>query len=362
MIFLRIPVASLAFSLCIPFSCVYSQEATTTPINGPHQLVADTNGNLYVSEEYGQRILRIGAADHRVTVIAGNGKQCCRKEDVSAKQSSVYHTYSLAIDSAKNVYISGRNARDGAFVRVINGGTGKITTLARGNFPGAAVGVPAIHANLSDPKGMVVLSDGTFADESNVIVALGNTTVAFAGDPNRKAFSGDGGPALKAGFNLPGSLAVDRSGNVFVADYYNHRVRRIDALTHVVTTIAGNGSKTSSGDDGKAIAAGVSFPIAIAVAPSGDVYLIENGQFKVRKVDSHTGTISTIAGTGRDGFSGDGGDASKAEMNPAGIAVDRSGNVYIADMEHNRICRVDASGTITTVAGNGLPHRNEVIE
>lgn len=358
-------IASLAFCLSAPFAYAYGQETTITPINGPHQLVADASGNLYVSEEYGNRILRIGAADHRVAVIAGNGRECCRKENVPAQQSSVYHVYSLAVDSRKNVYIGGRNASDGAFVRVINGNTGRIVTLARGHFPGAAIHVPTIHANLSDPKGMAVLPGGTLlvsADESHVIAALGETTEAFAGDPTRNAFSGDGGVALNAGFSSPVSLAVDSAGNLFVADYRANRIRRIDADTHIVTTVAGNGSSTSSGDGGNAVAAGVPYPIAIAVAPSGDVYLTENGQFTVRKVDSHTGIISTVAGTGRNGFSGDGGLATKADLNPTGIAVDSRGNLYIADTEHNRIRRVDPSGTISTVAGNGLPHRKVVIE
>jgi len=339
--------------------------ALRTSINGPHQLAIDARGDLYVNEEYGKRVLRIESSDHRVTVVAGNGKECCLKDDVPAQQSSVDHIYSLAVDSLDNLYIGGRNGRDGAFVRLVNGSTGKIVTLANGRWMNPAVGVEALDANLSDPKGIAVLPNSkalVSADEHYVIVSLERITEPFAGEADRKGFSGDGGDALKARFDTPGSLAVDGNGNVFVADYFNHRVRRIDAHTHIVTSVAGDGSSVFSGDGGKATAAGVPYPLAIAVDPSGNLYIVENGQFKVRRVDAGTGMMSTVAGSGHQGFSGDGGPATKADMNPAGIAADGKGNLYIADMENNRIRRVDSSGVIITIAGNGLPHRKSVIE
>jgi NHL repeat-containing protein len=361
-----ITLASLALCLGMSFPCMSAQRATKTPIKGPHQLALDERGNLYVSEEYGKRVLRIGATDRRVTVVAGNGKECCRKENVPAQQSSVYHVYSLAVDSKDNLYIGGRNARDNAFVRVVRSDTGRISTVAQESAASdPAIGVSTLHANLSDPAGIVVLPDGRVlvsADGANVIVALNETTTVFAGTPSRKTFSGEGGLATEAGFDLPGALAVDSAGNVFVAGYFNHRVRRIDAKTHIVNTVAGNGSENSSGDGGAATAAGVRYPYAIAVDTAGNLFIVENGEFKVRRVDEATGVITTVAGTGVDGFSGDAGPAVRAEINPSGIAVDATGNLYIADLEHNRIRRVDASGIVVTIAGNGLPHRKEVIE
>jgi sugar lactone lactonase YvrE len=272
---------------------------------------------------------------------------------------------SLTVDSKGNLYIGGRNARDDAFVRVVRKDTGIISTVARGGAPDPAFGVKTLQANLSDPKGIVVLPDGTVlvsADGFNTIVELNGTTAKFAGDPSRKTFSGDGGLASDAGFNLPGSLAVDAKGNVFVADYFNHRVRRIDAQTHIVTTVAGNGSEISSGDGGAATAAGVPYPYAIAADAAGNLFIVENGQFKVRRVDAVTGVITTVAGTGVFGSSGDGGPAIQAEISPTGVAVDEVGNLYITDMAHNLIRRVDPSGRIITIAGNGLPHRKAVIE
>lgn len=129
-----------------------------------------------------------------------------------------------------------------------------------------------------------------------------------------------------------------------------------------MTTVAGNGTDISSGDGQVAPAAGVQFPSAVAADSAGNVFIVENGAFTVRRVDANTGVIQTVAGTGREGFSGDGGPAIQADISPAGIAVDQHGNLYISDIEHNRIRRVNATGTISTVAGNGLPHRKTHIE
>jgi hypothetical protein len=116
-----------------------------------------------------------------------------------------------------------------------------------------------------------------------------------------------------------------------VADYFNHRIRKIDATSHVISTVAGNGSKISSGDGGKATEAGVRYPFDIAIDQNDDLFLIENGAGTIRKVDSKTGVITTIAGNGHSGFSGDGGPALKAEVSPAAIALDSKGNLYMSD-------------------------------
>lgn len=248
----------------------------------------------------------------------------------------------------------------------MRGNSGRIETLARGEFPRPALGVRPSEANLSDPKGIVVTPNGKVlvsADESHIIVELGGTVRLVAGIEGQKGFSGDGGPASLARFDLPGAMAIDTHGNIFVADYFNHRIRRVDGQTGIVTTFAGNGSAVSSGDDQAAIHAGVPYPYALAVDSHGNLFIIENGTFKVRRVDAKSGLIQTVAGTGHDGFSGDGGPATAADMNPVGLAVDQHGNLYISDMEHNRIRLVDAAtGNISTVAGNGMPHRKSVIE
>jgi DNA-binding beta-propeller fold protein YncE len=136
---------------------------------------------------------------------------------------------------------------------------------------------------------------------------------------------------VNADFSLPGALAIDSDRNLYVADYFGNRVFRIDPVQAKVSVVAGNGGKASSGDGGPAVEAGIPYPSAIALDHEKNLYIVQNGGGKVRKVDAKTGVISTIAGTGKLGFSGDGGPAQNADMNPAGIAVDQEGNLYVAD-------------------------------
>jgi len=242
----RVRAAFVALAIAALASLSFaSDRALKAAINGPHQLAFDSFGNLYVNEEYGNRVLRLDPTMANVTVIAGNGHQGCRKENVPARESSVYAVYSIAVDGHGNVYIGGRNPRDGAFVRIVHAATGKIETLARGGFPAGALSAKSSDANLSDPRGIVFTPEGkrlVSADESHVVVELGRATQLVAGTEGQKGFLGDGGPASLARFDLPGAMAVDGNGNVFVADYHNHRVRRIDAQTGIITTFAGNGS------------------------------------------------------------------------------------------------------------------------
>src|SRR5439155_23380373 len=178
-------------------------------------------------------------------------------------------------------------------------------------------------------------------------------TVAGSG----AGFSGDGGPATAAKLFNPMGVAVDPAGNFFIADTGNNRIRRVDAASGTITTLAGGGSCGDPyycGDEGPATAAELTYPSGIAVDNAGNLFIADQSNQRVRKVDAATGTITTVAG-GTLGFSGDGGPASAAQLsNPAGVAIDAKGNLFIADMNNHRIRRVDAAtGTITTVAGSG---------
>lgn len=172
------------------------------------------------------------------------------------------------------------------------------------------------------------------------------------------AYSGDGHAATQAGLQLPVDITFDAAGNLFIADSLNEVVRRVDAVTGVITTVAGNNSAGpgSSGDGGPATSASLSSPTGIAVDGSGNLYISDSDNNRVRKVDHQTGIITTIAGSATAGFGGDGGPAASASLNgPAGLAIDSSGNLYIADSHNNAIRKVDATGKITTVAGGGSP-------
>ena len=175
------------------------------------------------------------------------------------------------------------------------------------------------------------------------------TTVAGDGEAG---YSGDGGLAINAKLQYPRSVTFDSQGNLYIADMYNHRVRRVDLYGNI-STIVGDGTEGSSGDGGPALQARVTLPACVAFDLTGNLYIAEHDGHRIRKVDTH-GTISTVAGTGQAGYSGDGGLASKAMVNtPNAVWADSAGILYIADTENNRIRRIDSAGVITTIAGTG---------
>ena len=171
---------------------------------------------------------------------------------------------------------------------------------------------------------------------------------------NTMGYSGDGGLATSAELNDPGyGVAVDASGNIYIADSANYRIRKVAASTGIITTVAGTGTEGYSGDGGPAVNAEIGTPFGIAVDSSGDIYFADYSNFRVREVNT-SGVISTVAGTGTNGHTGDGGPATSADLDgPVGVAVDRNGNVYISELGGNTIREVDPlSQTITTIAGS----------
>jgi len=196
---------------------------------------------------------------------------------------------------------------------------------------------------------LLVLSLSLFA--TAVALAASGDISAFAGT-GTFGFSGDGGPATGADLAGPQGIAVDFSGNVFIADRGNHRIRKVDTSGNI-STVAGDGTPGFSGDGGLATIAELKNPDDVAVDPSGNLFIADTDNFLIRKVDT-SGIITTVAGNGGVGFSGDGGPATSARLNVVrGVAVDSSGNLFIADTGNQRIRKVDTSGIITTVAGVG---------
>jgi len=217
-------------------------------------------------------------------------------------------------------------------------------------------GGAATAAKLTLPAGVATDASGNVyvCDLWNNRIREVNTSgiiSTFAGN-GTGSYSGDGGPATAATLSSPYGVAVDASGNIYIADYNNNRIRKVNT-SGIISTFAGNGTAGYSGDGGAATAATISSPFDVAVDASGNVYFSDTGNDVIRKVNT-SGIISTIAGNGTTGFSGDGGLATAAELNfPRGVAVDASGNVYIADASNNRIRKVNTSGIISTIAGNG---------
>ncbi|KAA1245335.1 T9SS type A sorting domain-containing protein [Aquimarina sp. RZ0] len=217
---------------------------------------------------------------------------------------------------------------------------------------------PAINAELNFPGGIAVDAAGNvyFSEITNPDIRkvdINGIITTFAGSPGSFGSSGDGGLAVDASLNSPQGLAFDIFDNLYIADRDNNKIRKVNASDGIISTIAGLGTSGFSGDNGQATLAELDSPQYVAVDVNGNVYISDWLNNRIRKVDATTGIITTIAGTGDSGFSGDGGPATSAELrSPSGIAVDTSGNIFFADRGNNRIRRIDASGVITTVAGS----------
>jgi len=233
--------------------------------------------------------------------------------------------------------------------------SGDIITVAGG---GTGVASQATAANLALPSGVAFDDKGNFyiADTNNHLVRMVDpagvmTTVAGDGSAG---YSGDGGAATKSSLYSPTGVAIDRTGNLYIADSSNNRIRMVDA-SGIISTVAGDGSSGYYGDRGIARKAGLSMPSAVAVDGNGILYIADTKNSVIRMVDP-SGIIYTAAGTGTQGYSGDGGTATSADLSaPFGIAVDGNGAFYIADTGNSVIRMVDSSGIISTVAGNGTP-------
>ena len=224
---------------------------------------------------------------------------------------------------------------------------------------------PALSAWLDTPGGIAIASNGDiyFADSNNAVVrhidAASLVITPVAGNHDMGAgFAGDGELAMLAQLNAPDGVAIAPDGAVIIADSYNHRIRRVDPDTGIITTIAGSGKDAFSGDGQLAIEAALNTPVAVACAPNGDIYIADTMNNRIRMIEHVTGIISTVAGDGvvaEDGPIGDGGLAVAAQLfMPSDVALAPNGDIYIADMHHNLVRKVDArTRVITTVAGDG---------
>ena len=226
---------------------------------------------------------------------------------------------------------------------------------------------PAIEAWLDTPGGVAVAPNGDvyIADSNNHVIRridARNTTIEpVAGNHDSgSGFAGDNGLAIAAQLDTPDGVAIAPDGDLIVADSHNERIRRVDQATGVITTIAGSGETGYDGDDQPALEAALNTPSAVAAASNGNIYIADTLNYRVRMIDAKTGLIHTVAGNGQagDGVNvGDGGPATSATLNmPSDVAIDpATGDLYIADMHHNRIRKVDArTHIITTVAGSGV--------
>ena len=289
-----------------------------------------------------------------INTVAGNGTATFAGDSGLATNASLNGPSGVAVDGSGNIYIADTTNNRIRKVTI----AGIITTVAgSANIPLGDGGL-ATSASLSGPRGVAVDSSGNIyiADTGNNRIrkfTVGGNISTVAGSANIPL--GDGGLATSASLNGPRSVAFDSSGNIYIADAGNNRIRKVTASTGIITTVAGNGTATFAGDGAAATSASLSSPSGVAFDSSGNIYIADANNNRIRKVTVSTGFISTVTGGASTGSTGDGGLATSALINhPIGIAVDISGNIYFATAGDSRIRKVTvSSGFISTVAGNG---------
>ncbi len=333
--------------------------ATQAFINRPQGISVDSIGNLYIADTGNNRIRKV-TPQGIISTVAGNGQCCYTGDGVQATSTAINDPYGVAVDQNGVLYIA-----DTFNDRVRRVGTdGLITTIAGGNGRGySGDGGPATASMLNWPAGVALDGGGNiyiadmFNHRARKITPDGIIrTIAGTGTTN---FTGDQGPSSLATLNTPTGIAVDIAGNIYIADSQNFRVRRIDA-SGTITTYAGNGDYGFGGDGGQARAAVLNHPFSVLADVSGNVYISDTGNNRVREI-APNGVITTVAGGSAGGFDGDGGPATRALLkSPAGLALDGDGNLYIADSGNARVRKIDRNGTISTFAGNGASPANGI--
>ena len=280
--------------------------ATSAQLNGVQGIALDTAGNIYLGDIGGNRIRKITISSGLISTVAGTGTAGFNGDGVAATSAQIFNPSALTFDNNGNLYFTDRSNNR---IRKISTSTGIISTVA-----------------------------GTGAS----------------------GFNGDGIAATSASLSSPNEVSFDANGNVFIADWNNNRVRKVDKVTGVISTICGTGTAGFNGDGVLATAAQINGPCGIIFDNAGNIYIAEYGGARVRKITISTGIISTIAGTGVFGYNGDNILATNAQLNGcAYIKFDGSGNMYIGDAGNQRVRKLSAgTGIITTIAGNGTQGYN----
>jgi uncharacterized protein (TIGR03437 family) len=327
--------------------------ATSASLNGPNGLAFDAAGNLYIAETNNSRVMKVSGGT--ISVYAGSGVDSLTASVGNALTLPLSTPAGLAFDAAGNLYVASQNYA--AIMQVTPGGT--MSLFAGHGYDGFSDGDggPASAAHFLSPVALTTDANGNLYVADNVAqvvrkINAGGTISGIAGTVYMVGFSGDGGSSTAAQFFDPSGLAVVKLGNLLVADYGNNRVRKVDPVALMISTTVG--AATPIGDGAAAAASQLLQPTGTALDAAGNLYIADSANHRIRKVDT-TGKISTIAGTGIAGYSGDGSAASAAQLNsPQSVAVDSNGNVLIADVGNSRVRQISPTGIITTVAGSGV--------
>jgi sugar lactone lactonase YvrE len=335
--------------------------STTVWLGTPAALAADSSGNIYFSDVDHQRVMVM--SNTVVTTVAGGGAAI--GDNGPAANAQLVMPFGVATDAKGNVY-SLDMARNG--VRKVSGGV--ITTVAgNGIFGGAGDYGPAASAQLaaagiaSDAAGnLFFAAPGNYYAKPNGgrVRKTSGVNIFTAAGTGQIGYDGDGGLANNAQLDHPMGVAVDGAGNLYIADTYNYVVRRVSAQDQSINTIAGSNTPGYSGDNGAATSAQIGRPFRIAVDTAGNTYIADFDNAVIRMVNAASGIITTIAGIGTAGYSGDGGPAANAQIDrPSALAVNAAGDLFFFDLGNSVLRKVSVSdGLITTVAGNGIRGRS----
>jgi hypothetical protein len=313
--------------------------ATAARLSAPRTMAADAAGNIYIVDTQNHRVRRVGTSGV-IATIAGTGTSGYSGDGGPATSAQLNNPHGIAVDGAGNVYVADSpNQR----IRKIDT-SGRITTVAGTGTSGYnGDGIAATSARLNYPKGVEIGPDGLLyiADANNDRIRRIDASgiIATVAGTGSAGFSGDGGAATSAQLNTPRNVTFDGTGNLYIADDLNCRVRRVDGAGRIAT-VAGSATCGYGGDGGPATSARLGRARDVAVDPAGNLYIADEENHRIRRV-TPAGTMTTFAGTGTSGFSGDGGPADAARIaGPRGVAVDFSGRVLIGDTGNHRIRRV----------------------
>jgi len=332
--------------------------ATSAALRNPYGVALDNAGNLYIADTFNNRIRRVDATTGIITTVAGTGVAGYAGDGGPAINARLNAPVDVALDAGGNLYIADYvNHR----IRRVDASTGIITTVAGTGVAGySGDGGLANSAWLSYPSGMAFDAGGNLyiADLNNNRVrrvAGGTGIITTVAGNGTAGYSGDGGPATNAWLFGPAGVALDAGGNLYIADLANHRIRRVDGGTGIITTVAGDGTGSYGGDGGPATSAQLNAPYSVALDAGGNLYLADSNNHRIRRVDGGTGIITTVAGDGTGSYGGDGGPAINAQLNtPRSVTLDSFGNLVIGDTGNYRIRRVEKIGvSIITPGTNG---------
>jgi uncharacterized protein (TIGR03437 family) len=322
--------------------------ASSATVNSPPDVTFDLFGNLYIADQNNNRVRKVDTKGI-ITTVAGNGTAGFSGDGGLATQAELNAPTGVCTDASGNLFIVDVfNYR----VRKVDI-SGKITTVAgNGTKDSTGDGGPATDAAMYIPIRCVVDSaDNLYIADQGAHkirkVTPSGTISTFAGTGKDTGFiadfSGDGGPAIQADLNNPTAVSIDPAGIIYIADQFNHRIRKVDK-SGIITTIAGTGSAGFTGDGGSAVSAELNDPGGLVVDQNGDIYFADCSNLRVRKISN--GVITTVAGDGTAGYAGDGGPATGAEFNNLfGVTIDNGGSLYVADISNQRIRKIAGAGT-----------------